>query len=139
VTLALTPVPINMVPVFWPALVDELDRIAVRCDEPWRAGNVLAAIGRDEATLCIAYDGGVSIGFMIYQIAATDYSRDLHIWIAGGGTLERMREFWPLIREIAVARNCGAITLESPRRWERALNFLQVRYLYREGMSDVGQ
>lgn len=137
-TIKLTPVPTAMVPAFWPALAGELDRIAVRCDEPWRAGNVLAAIGRDDATLCIAYDGEVPIGFMVYQIASTDYSRDLHIWIAGGGTLERMREFWPLIRDIARACGCGAITLESPRRWERALSFLEVRYLYREGMSDVG-
>ena len=137
-TLSLRPLGSNAIPMFWPAISVELDSVATRCKEQWRATNVLQAIGRGEATLCIASEDDAPIGFVVYQIATTDFSRDLHIWIAGGGTLERMREFWPLIRDIARSHSCSAITLESPRRWQRALNFLEVRYLYREGISDVG-
>jgi hypothetical protein len=132
--ISLLAVPAEFVDRYWPAIDAELQVVAARCAERWTPADVLAEIRSGDATLTIAFDAGDAIGFMVYQIASTSFSKALHIWVAGGGTLERMKEYWPLIRDIGKRKGCDEISFESPRRWGSALKFLEVRYLYREGI-----
>lgn len=111
----------------WPMVRDRLAATIADCGEPIVQEDVFHEILVGNAYLWATEEAGA---FVVLQIRAGTNTRDLHIWLAGESTVARAADYWPQLLEIAAEAGCSRITFESPRRWERALPGLSVRYLY---------
>lgn len=115
---------------FWPEVRRDLEAVRERFAEDWLADDVWAEVLVGNAYLWAAGEPGALEAFVILQIHARNYDRALHIWGAGEHTTARAADYWPQIMEIAAEAGCTHVTIETPRRWERALPGATLRYLY---------
>ena len=135
----LVPLTIEAARKYWPYAQPLIEALRVKCNERWQVTDVWDEIEDRTAVLCVAFDEQKEpAGIIVYQVATTAYSRDLHLWIVCENSVARAADYWPQIRVIRDANRCNAITFESPRRWEKAVPSLKVRYLYREEAEHVG-
>ncbi len=111
----------------WPTIREQIEGIASTCSEPWIAEDVYHEILSGNAYLWMTEDRDA---FVVLTVQAAPYTRDLHVWIASNQAEARAADYWPQLRAIAAGAKCNRLMFESPRRWERAVPALQVRFLY---------
>lgn len=120
---------------FWPEVRADLEAILQRWPDRWMADDVWAEILARNAALWVAGEPGAIEAWALIQIQARTYDRALHIWNASEKTAANVSDYWPQILTIAANNNCNRVTIETPRRFERALPDARVRYLYEFDVS----
>ncbi|HEX8418817.1 MAG TPA: hypothetical protein VF638_02255 [Sphingomonas sp.] len=120
-------IPAAEIRAVWPDVRDRIAGIAEACGEPWIADDVFHEILVGNAYLWGTADLGC---FVVLMVEATAYSRDLRVWIASEETDARAAEYVPQLQAIASEAQCNRVIFDSPRRWERALPGVTVRYSY---------
>ena len=126
----LEPILVTAARAFWPAVRADLETIRARYDERWLPDDVWHEIMVGNAYLWAAGGAEAPEAWVIVQVMARPYDRSLHIWSAAEHTTARVADYWPQILAMAADAGCSHVTIETPRRWERALPGLSVRYLY---------
>lgn len=111
----------------WPALRPRLAALAARTGEPWMPEDVFHLTTMGHAILWATDDLGC---FIVTQIDEQPWGRSLVVWIASEETDARAADYMEQVREIGQNSNCSRITFTSPRRWQRALPGLKVRFEY---------
>jgi len=110
----------------WPHVRDRVVDLAADCNEAWLAEDVYLELARGGSYLWATDD---LQGFVVLQVHASPYERDLHVWIACNRTSAPAGEFMPQLVDIAAAQGCDRVTWESSRKgWERAVPGVTVRY-----------
>lgn len=111
----------------WPALRPRLDALAARNGEPWMPEDVFHLTTMGQAALWATDDLGCVV---VTQVDEQPWGRSLVVWIASEETDAKAIDYVEQVREIARLANCSRISFSSPRRWERALPGLKVRFEY---------
>lgn len=111
----------------WPIVRERIAQLAIDNDEPWLAEDVFIDLINARSFLWVTEDCG---GFVVVTAVVTPFLRDLHVWIACNDTIARAADYLPEMKRIATLMNCWRVVFESPRRWERALPDVSVRYFY---------
>lgn len=116
--------------VAWPKVRARIDKLAE--GEPWSMEDVFheCVVGNAYLWTTPRLDG-----FVVLQIAATAYSRELNVWIAVNSSKVGAAAYWEQLKEIARSNNCQRVTFECSRRgFERLVPGLAVRFHYSEGV-----
>jgi hypothetical protein len=111
----------------WPALRARLAATAARTRETWMPEDVFHLVAMGHAKLWATEDLGC---FIVTQIDEQPWGRSLVVWIASEETDAAAVDYMDQVREIGQEADCSRVTFTSPRRWERALPGLTVRYEY---------
>lgn len=111
----------------WPQLRPRLAALAARTGERWMPEDVFHLTTMGHAAIWATEDLGA---FIVTQIDEQPWGRSLVVWIASEETDARAADYLDQLREIGQNSNCDRITFTSPRRWQRALPGLTVRYEY---------
>ena len=69
-------------------------------------------------------------GFVVLHVHVSAYEKSLHVWICCNDSGNRIAQYFDQIKGIAAENECQRVTFDSPRRYERALPGLKVRYTY---------
>lgn len=120
----------------WPEVRDRVDALLV--DDPAVQEDVFHEILVGNAYLWTTADRS---GFVVLQILATAYSRDLHVWLCHNGTGAPATAYLPQLLELArdERHGCSRVTFRSSRRgFERLLPGVQVEYHYSMGVDGDG-
>lgn len=125
---ALVPVAVGDIASVWPSIRDRLQAMSARFKERWMPEHVFLECMNGSSYLWTTAD---LCGFVVLQILATPYARDLHVWIACNETDARAGDYLDQIKVIAAENGCTAITFESDRLgWLRELPEVRVRKHY---------
>lgn len=111
----------------WPTLRSRLAALAARTGEPWMPEDVFHLTTMGQATIWASED---LAAFIVTQIDEQPWGRAMVIWIGSEETDARALDYMDQLRAIAAHQNCSRVTFTSPRRWERALPGLNVRFEY---------
>lgn len=113
----------------WPLVRDRIAAIARDCGEPWMPEDVFVQLMAANAYLWGTPDLS---GFLILQVSAQPYGRELHCWIVSNQTGEPPSAYWDQLLEIAREQNCVAVTFENDRPgFQRAIPGLRRRFMWR--------
>lgn len=125
---SLVPVAAGKVADTWPSIRPMLERLRARFNERWLPEHVFMECVNGTSYLWTTPD---LCGFVVLQVIATPYARDLHVWIACNETGARAGDYLSQIKAIAAENDCQSITFESDRiGWLRELPNVQVRKHY---------
>lgn len=115
---------------FWPEVRADLEAILERYPDRWMPDDIWAELLARNAALWVAGEPGAIEAWCVLQIQTRTYDRSLHVWNASEKTAARVADYWPQIMAIAAANKCHSVSIETPRRYERALPGAKVRYRY---------
>lgn len=114
----------------WHAIRDRVADLAAKSGSDWIADDVFHEILIGEGHLWVTPEYG---GFVVLQIRASGYTRELYVWIACNETQARARDYWPQLMELARFNKCRRTIFDSTRRgFERHMPNLKVMYSYSE-------
>ena len=117
----------------WPLVRDRVAAIAAHCGELWMAEDVFLQLMAGNAYLWGTSDVA---GFLVLQVAAQPYGRELHCWLCFNETGEPPIAYWNQLLDIAREQNCVAVTFENDRQgFQRAIPGLRCRYMYRAAVT----
>lgn len=111
----------------WAAIRDRVAAISDEFNEPWLADDVFHELLTKNANLWALDDLS---GFLVLRLFATQYERQLHVWLCWNGSEPTIAAYLEQLKGIAAANDCDRLTFESPRKYHRALPGLRVRYAY---------
>lgn len=111
----------------WPELRPRLAALAARTGEPWMPEDVFHLTTMGHAAIWATDD---LQAFIVTQIDEQPWGRTMVIWIGSEETDARASDYMDQLQAIATHQNCSRVTFTSPRRWQRALPGLKVRYEY---------
>lgn len=133
-TQALTKVPIEELAVVWPKVRDRIQALRDRFDEPWLPEHVFLEIMQGGTYL---WTTGDLRGFVVLQVLASPYSRDLHVWMAWNDTEARVGDYLEQLKALATEHGCQEITFESERAgWLKALPGVRLRKRFAIAVGD---
>jgi len=114
-----------------PAWIDVRDRVeALSADQPWIPEDVFHELLMGTAHLWTTPDRE---GFVVLQVLASPYEKDLHVWLAHNRTDASAAEYWEQLKEIARENGCTRLVFGSARiAFKRAIPGLQVRHEFFE-------
>lgn len=112
----------------WPSVRDRIASIGEECGERWMAEDVFYQLMTGSAYLWGTDDLS---GFMILQVGAQPYGRELHCWICSNQSGEPPIAYWDQLLEIAREQQCVRVTFENDRPgFQRHIPGLRLRYAY---------
>lgn len=126
--LPLEIVPANQVAKVWPQIRDRIESIRKRFNEPWLPEHVFHELIQGGTYLWTTPD---LRGFVVLQVLASPYARDLHVWMAWNSAQGRAGEYMEQLKAIAAEQHCDSVTFASDRGgWIRELPGVRVRQTY---------
>lgn len=118
----------------WPKIRDRIEAVRARRREAWLAEHVFHEIMAGGAYLWTTPD---LRGFVVLQVLAAPYARDLHVWIAWNDTEARAGDYLDQLKALAADNGCQEITFESERNgWLKALPGVRLRQRFSVAVGD---
>lgn len=118
----------------WPFIRPKLEATRDRFNERWLPEHVFFECMNGSSYLWTTPD---LCGFVVLQILASPYARDLHVWIACNETDARAGEFIEQLKAIAAENGCQKVTWESDRKgWLKEVAGVTARTIYSVDVGD---
>ena len=119
----------------WPAIRPAVERLQRKDDSGWLVDDMYAELVRFDGTYL--WTTADLYGFVVLQVLASPYAKNLHVWIASNATEAGAAGFVEQLKGIAVDAGCDNITFVSDRAgWQRAVPEFQARTLYTLKIGD---